>query len=442
MKINNFNKTGYDKVKELNSYLKENHGVKVSGFHPKAKLEKVREQAQQHVITLRNTNKKFNLDPEYAKYLGVRDVIDVILESGLYADSPALEGMKSEIYANVQNLMDSGYTMDEASKQCMNNFRQDSRYAYDDEFVLPIVLKAAKDYMESCGSKHESVEEELTEEPNTDLNEYLLRELAKECGVDIEDNTSLEAIEEKIGLFAEVSGKSRDAVVGFLNGLEEDAVVGGIQMFGKKVAEQNKFTGARKDAIAAGKDEFEVDGKTYKITGDTSDEEAQAKKESMFDDIIDDMLAEEVNVEEAEVIMAARALADDVQDMIARLGKMVNEDLPAIQDQMRAELGAEVAASFQDSMVSAVDGHLAQTKATKQMMDDAIGTLSGDAPMDSGMMADEPMDAPMDVDAPVDAEAPVDDAMDVNDPAAAGPEEEPLGRAPVDAPEPKDPEGV
>ena len=384
---------------------------------------------------MRNTNKKFNLDPEYAKYLGVRDVIDVILESGLYADSPALEGMKSEIYSNVQNLMDSGYTMDEASKQCMNNFRQDSRYAYDDEFVLPIVLKAAKDYMESCGSKHESVEEELTEEPNTDLNEYLLRELAKECGVDIEDNTSLEAIEEKIGLFAEVSGKSRDAVVGFLNGLEEDAVVGGIQMFGKKVAEQNKFTGARKDAIAAGKDEFEVDGKTYKITGDTSDEEAQAKKESMFDDIIDDMLAEEVNVEEAEVIMAARALADDVQDMIARLGKMVNEDLPAIQDQMRAELGAEVAASFQDSMVSAVDGHLAQTKATKQSMDDAIGMLSGEAPMDSGMMADEPMDAPVDsMDAEVDAMA-EPDAMDVNDPAAAGPEEEPLGRAPVDAPE-------
>lgn len=435
MKINNFNKTGYDKVKELNSYLKENHGVKVSGFHPKAKLEKVREQAQQHVITLRNTNKKFNLDPEYAKYLGVRDVIDVILESGLYADSPALEGMKSEIYANVQNLMDSGYTMDEASKQCMNNFRQDSRYAYDDEFVLPIVLKAAKDYMESCGSKHESVEEELTEEPNTDLNEYLLRELAKECGVDIEDNTSLEAIEEKIGLFAEVSGKSRDAVVGFLNGLEEDAVVGGIQMFGKKVAEQNKFTGARKDAIAAGKSEFEVDGKTYKITGDTSDEEEQVKKESMFDDIIDDMLAEEVNVEEAEVIMAARALADDVQDMVARLGKMVNEDLPAIQDQMRAELGAEVAASFQDSMVSAVDGHLAQTKATKQSMDDAIGMLSGEAPMDSGMMADEPMDAPVDsMDAEVDAMA-EPDAIDVNDPAAAGPEEEPLGRAPVDAPE-------
>ena len=30
-------------------------------------------------------------------------------------------------------------------------------------------------------------------------------------------------------MFAEISGKSRDAVVGFLNGLEEDAVAGGIQ---------------------------------------------------------------------------------------------------------------------------------------------------------------------------------------------------------------------
>ena len=434
MKINNFNKSGLDKVKELNSYLKENHGVKVSGFLTKSRLEQVREQAQAHVITLRNSNKKFNLDPEYAKYLGVKDVIDVMLEEGLYADSPAVAGMKEELYATVQNLMDSGYTMDEASKECMNKFRQDSRYAYDDEFVLPIVLKAAKDYMESCGSTHESIEEA----PKSEINEYLLRELAKECGVALEDQTSMEAIEEKLNMFAEISGKSRDAVVGFLNNLEEDAVVPGIQMFGKKVAEQNKFTGARKDAIAQGKDSFEVDGKMFKITGDTSDEEEQAN-EGMFTDIIDDMLAEEVNVEEAEVIMAARALADDVQDMVARLGKMVNEDLPAIQDQMRAELGAEVAAGFQDSMVSAVDGHLAQTKATKQMMDDAIGTLSGDAPMDSGMMADEPMGEPMPVaDEPM--EPAVDDAMDVNDPAAAGPEEEPLGRAPVDAP--KDPAGV
>jgi hypothetical protein len=36
--------------------------------------------------------------------------------------------------------------------------------------------------------------------------------------------------------------------------------------------EGNDFTGARKDAIKAGKPTFKVDGKTYRVTGDTSDE--------------------------------------------------------------------------------------------------------------------------------------------------------------------------
>ncbi len=423
MKITNFNQTPQERIKQINSYLKENHGVKVTGFHSKQKLETVKEKAESHIIRLRNTNKKFNLDPDYAKFLGVRDVINVMINEGMYAESPAMQEMKDNLVQEVQSLMDSGYTMDEASKECMNRFRKDSRYAYDDEFVLPIVLKAANDYMESsCGTREEV--ENLGAITDTELNEYLLKELAKEVGMEIEDVDTLKAIEEKIDMFAEVSGKSRDAVVGFLNGLEEEAVAGGIQMFGKKVAEQNKFTGARKDAIAAGKDEFEVDGKTYKITGDTSDEEKQAKKESMFDDIINDMIAEEVEVEQAEVVMALRALSDDVQGHIERIGRMINEDLPAIADQLSAEFGAQQAQSIKLEAESALDALLVANKGSKEQMDAVIGQLTGvespmmSEPMDAGLGAEEPMDAPVD-----------------NVPAAAGPEEEPLGRAPVEAPE-------
>ena len=424
MRITNFKKTGSAKFKELNQYLKENHGVKITGFHSRNKLENVREQAESHVVRLRNTNKKFNLDPEYAKYLGVKDVIDVMLEEGMYVESPAMQEMKQMINDGIQQLMDSGYTVDEASSECMNRFRQDSRFAHDDEFVLPIVLKAAKDYMEACGMKSE----DAPQFPSTDINEYLFQEMAKEVGMELDNVDTLKAIEEKLGMFAEVSGKSRDAVVGFLNGLEEDAVGGGIQMFGKKVAEQNKFTGARKDAIAQGKEEFEVDGETYKITGDTKDEKKQAK-ESMFDDIIDDMISEST-VEEAEVVMAARALSDDIQDQIERLGRMQNEDIPAIADQMRAEFGAEAAQSFGNAMNAALEAHLGNSKSTKAEMDNAIGTITGEAPAsapagDMGLGEPEaPMDMPADdmsMDAPVD-----------NVPAAAGPEEEPLGRAPVE----------
>lgn len=423
MRITNFKQTGSAKFKELNSYLKENHGVKVTGFHSKSKLENVKEQAMQHVIRLRNTNKKFNLDPEYAKYLGVKDVIDVMLEEGMYVESPAMQEMKQMINDSVQQLMDSGYTVDEASSECMNKFRQDSRFAHDDEFVLPIVLKAAKDYMEACGMKSE----DAPQFPSTDIGEFLFKEMAREVGMELDNVDTLKAIEEKLNMFAEVSGKSRDSVVGFLNGLEEDSIAGGIQMFGKKVSEQNKFTGARKDAIAQGKDSFEVDGEEFTITGDTKDEKKQTK-ESMFDDIIDDMISEST-VEEAEVVMAARALSDDIQDQIERLGRMQNEDIPAIADQMRSEFGAEAAQSFGNAMNAALETHLGNSKSTKAEMDSAIGTITGEAPAvspagDMGLDQPAPMDMPaddMEMDAPVD-----------NVPAAAGPEEEPLGRAPVE----------
>ena len=413
MKIANFNQTPLDRIKKMNDYLKENHGVKVTGFHTKNKLETVREKAEMHVVRLRNTNKKFNIDPEYAKYLGVRDVIDTMLEEGVYADSPALEGMRQELNAEVQNLMDGGYTVDEACAETMNRYRQDPRYAYDDEFVLPIVIKAAKAYESSCN--RESIE--------SDINEPVLRELAKEVGIDLETVENYDAIEEKLGTFADVSGKSRDAVVGFLNGLELDSITPGIQMFGAKIGEQNKFTGARQDAIEKGEDEFEVDGKTYKVSGDTSDEKAQAKKESkMFDDIVDEMIAEEVEVEQAEVVMAIRALADDVQNHIERIGRMVNEDIPAIADQMVAEFGVDQAGQIKDQMEQALQALLDANKVGKDGVDAVVGQLTG---MGSLADAGAPMDAP--VDAPVDAEAPVD-----NVPAAAGPEEEPLGRAEVE----------
>ena len=413
MKIANFNQTPLDRIKAMNDYLKENHGVKVSGFHTKNKLETVREKAEMHVVRLRNTNKKFNLDPEYAKYLGVRDVIDTMLEEGVYADSPALEGMRQELNAEVQNLMDGGYTVDEACAETMNRYRQDPRYAYDDEFVLPIVIKAAKAYESSCN--RESIE--------SDINEPVLRELAKEVGIDLETVENYDAIEEKLGTFANVSGKSRDAVVGFLNGLELDSITPGIQMFGAKIGEQNKFTGARQDAIEKGEKEFEVDGKTYKVSGDTSDEKAQAKKESkMFDNIVDEMIAEEVEVEQAEVVMAIRALADDVQNHIERIGRMVNEDIPAIADQMVAEFGVEQAGQIKDQMEQSLQALLDANKVGKDGVDAVVGQLTG---MGSLADAGAPMDAP--VDAPVDAEVPVD-----NVPAAAGPEEEPLGRAEVE----------
>jgi hypothetical protein len=433
MFLKEFNQKGASKIAKVNKMLKEEFGVslKTTGFPKKAKLDSLLESAGKSINLIKSTNTKFQQEPEYAKFLGIKDVVETMINEGMYADSPAHSEMKEMINASVCNLMDSGYTMDEACGECMNQYRMDSRFAYDDEHVMPIILSAAKDYMESCGMKHESIEEEGEYIPETDLNDSLLRELAKECGVELSGTESLEAIEEKLESFAKVTEKSRDAVVGFLNGLEEDAVGNGIKMFGAKVAEQNKFTGARKDAIAKGEKKFTVDGEEYDVTGDTKDE--KKNEGTMFDSLVDDMINEELegtSVEEAEVVMAVRALADDIQDHVEEIGRMANESIPAIADQMRGEMGAQAAATFADSVNGLLATYIEASKSAKAGIDNAIGGLIGAGTVvnsdDMGLGDTADLGA---APAEVGLEEPV---MDVNVPAAAGPEEEPLGRNPVE----------
>jgi hypothetical protein len=333
--------------------------------------------------------------------------------------------MKEKLCAEVQQMMDSGYTESEAVTNCMVNFKKGPT-AHSEEWALPIVMMAAKQYMQD--SNCESLEEIATEGPNTELNEYLLSELAKEIGIQLSDHDSMNAIEERLNAFATASGKTKESVVGFLNGLEEDAVGNGIKFFGAKIAKEN-FALA---AAEADGEEFEYpkgSGKMHKNTmkKDTAD---KINNESMFDSIIDEMLSEEVeSVEEAEVVMAVRALADDIQDQVERVGRMMNEDLPAIADSMRNEMGADVAQSFSDSVSGLLSAHLEAIKGVKMGMDQQINSLAG-GEMPGGM-GDTAMDMDMPADEPALDDLGMDEPVADNVPAMAGPEEEPLGRAEV-----------
>lgn len=55
----------------------------------------------------------------------------------------------------------------------------------------------------------------------------------------------------------------------------------------EEMEEGNDFTKARLDAIRAGKPTFKVDGKTYKVTGDTSDEKAQMNESQIEESFVD-----------------------------------------------------------------------------------------------------------------------------------------------------------
>jgi len=138
----------------------------------------------------------------------------------------------------------------------------------------------------------------------------------------------------------------------------------------------------------------------------------------------------EQEVEKAEIVIAAKSLVDELQDMIEQMGKMQNDELGAVVDQMSYQYGADKAASFNQAVASQLETLLASIKSAKEAVNNEVLVLTGEAPAPSDMgPADSDLgDMETDADDGEDLEAPVDDLTGGDD-SASGPEEDPLGRA-------------
>ena len=128
-----------------------------------------------------------------------------------------------------------------------------------------------------------------------------------------------------------------------------------------------------------------------------------AQKESVEEamDILKSALAGqepllEGEFDSARAVMAARDMVDTVQDMVEKLSKMMNEDLPALVDVMRGELGAQQADAFSTAATGALQPLLDQAKGVRQALDGAARAAAGDTEAAQPQpMGAEPMAAPM-----------------------------------------------
>lgn len=153
-----------------------------------------------------------------------------------------------------------------------------------------------------------------------------------------------------------------------------------------------------------------------------------AKKESVEEamDILKDALSGnepimEGEYDQAAAIVAARDMVDTIQDMVEKLSKMANEDLVALADVMRGEVGQAQADAFVQATQGAINPLLDQAKAARQSIDSAARSAAGE-PMAAPAGAPAPM-APGAAPAPMGPEPEMDATAD----AAAGGELE-LGR--------------
>jgi len=136
----------------------------------------------------------------------------------------------------------------------------------------------------------------------------------------------------------------------------------------------------------------------------------------------------EGEVGQAEVILAAKSMVDSVQDMIEKIGKLQNEELPPLMDSIRDQLGTDKATAYRGQIEQALASLFEQLSATREALDTGARVLSGEESvgdmnmggMDAGGMGGAP--------APMAGAAPggESDSFAASDAAAGG--TSPLGR--------------
>lgn len=121
-------------------------------------------------------------------------------------------------------------------------------------------------------------------------------------------------------------------------------------------------------------------------------------------EVEEEVIEEAADLDQAEVLLAAKQMADDLQKMAENLASMQVEDLMSITNAMKEEVGIAEAEAFEATAEAAISGALDAVKSANEQVNNAVLAAQGQAPaptdMDMSMGPEEPaMDMEVDTDA-------------------------------------------
>ena len=138
----------------------------------------------------------------------------------------------------------------------------------------------------------------------------------------------------------------------------------------------------------------------------------------------------ESEIQQAQVVLAAQDMVDQIQKMLEQISAMQFKDLPALTDSIKNDMGVDQATAYQSAAAAALTQLLAGVQQGKTALEGAQGTLTGQAPVVPG---EEPAAADMGADLNAEPGADMDAELDIDaEVAPVGDEEEPT---PLGAPE-------
>ena len=125
---------------------------------------------------------------------------------------------------------------------------------------------------------------------------------------------------------------------------------------------------------------------------------------------------EESEVQQAQVVLAAQDMVDEVQKMSEQVSAMQFKDLPALVDSIKNQVGPDQAMQFNTDATGALAGLLQNLQGARQQLDQALGVVTGQAPtvpgepeMDAGAT---PAELPPVPDEEVETDIEIDDEQD------------------------------
>lgn len=173
------------------------------------------------------------------------------------------------------------------------------------------------------------------------------------------------------------------------------------------------------------KEQKEVRQINFAIRAKQKDSWGKIKKESV--------IMEDQNLDQAETLLAAKDLSDQLQGMAEDAAKMAVDKLMPLVDTMKAQFGQPAAEGFNSVVKDNLQKVLDTIIAAKDQTDNAILTLQGGgtpsitADISEPLPGEQPMMPPEGEPGP-DSEIDFEKEFDAM-PATSGPEQEPLGRA-------------
>lgn len=146
-------------------------------------------------------------------------------------------------------------------------------------------------------------------------------------------------------------------------------------------------------------------------------------------------LKEASELQQAQVVLAAQDMVDQIQKMIEQVSAMQFKDLPALVDSIRNDVGMDQAQQFNNDVTAALQGLIQGLQGSKTQLETAQGVLTGQAPVVPGQDAGAAGAAPipggavpgadtgevdMDADLDLDANLPSEDGEELPPAKALG----------------------